>query len=310
MTEHDFAAPGAHETPSVSLIVCTTGRADRMAELAARLEGVLALGGAVDEVVVVDNSAAGGIAMPTHAGLRVVRSTLPGLSRSRTVGCLLARGDVLVFTDDDVEFAPEWPERMAEPILAGEWDVSASAVRLGPEFDDVDAPIVRGWLAEANLGDAEPVLVGAGMAIRRDLLGAGCWDPSLGAGTPLGFGEETLFQRMVAARGARAGVPAGAEVVHHPDRARLDPDQLRRTAEQKGRSGAYIAYHWNGETMARPRLRSLRRALRLWLHRRRRDKGRRWFERELGLIESQASAAGFAQESRRPRAYGARGLRS
>ncbi|GAA1999877.1 glycosyltransferase [Microbacterium ulmi] len=289
---------------SASLVVCTTGRSDRMPGLVARLQAALRDQRAVSEAVVVDNSPEGSLSELAGDGIRVVRAALPGLSLARTVGCIQARGDVLVFTDDDVEFAPSWPGRMAAPILAGELDATAAPVRLGPEFDDIASPLLRGWLAEANLPGDAVRLVGAGMALHRDLLGLGVWDQRLGAGVAgTAFGEETLFESMIRAQGARIDVVADAEVVHHPDATRLGPDYWRRTAQQKGLSEAYFAYHWLGETMPRPALRTARRRVRLWVHRRRHGSDPARFEQELRLIHSLAVSAGFSRESRSPRAY-------
>lgn len=297
-------AHGFSHGTEVSLVICTTGREDRLTQLLARARAVVDRAGERSEVVVVDNSAAGDVALPDVAGLRVVRAGLPGLSRARTTGCIQARGDVLVFTDDDVDFPADWPHRMARPILDGELDATAAPIRLGEELASITSPLLRGWLAEANLSGGTPHLVGAGMAFRRSMLGVGLWDPALGAGVPdLAFGEETLFGLMLRDAGARIGVATDAEVVHHPDLDRADPDRWRRTALQKGLSDAYISYHWHLETMPKPRLRELRRRVRLAGHRRRSRGDTAAFEEELVLIESWARAAGFVREQGRPRAY-------
>jgi glycosyltransferase involved in cell wall biosynthesis len=286
-------------SPRISLIVCTTGRRDRLDTLFERLSRVLNESAPLVEVVVVDNSREGDLVL-ADPRVRVVRCSLPGLSRARTAGCIQAHGDVLVFTDDDVEFDANWPERIAQPVLEGRLDVAAAPVRLGHEFDSIASALLRQWLAEANL-DGESRLVGAGMALHRRLLGYGAWDPRIGAGNPdFAFGEETLFESMITNAGARIGVVQDASVVHHPDQDRISPDYWRRTAEQKGRSGAYVAYHWSGETMPRATLRTWRRRLRLRLHR---SASGTPSEFELRLIESWARADSFRLLQSEPRAY-------
>ncbi len=276
----------------MSLIVCTTGAPDRMTELTRRLSAVLDASPDV-EVLVIDNSAAGGLTL-ADPRIRVERCALPGLSRARTAACALARADALVFTDDDVDFGADWPVRMAAPLLEGRYDATAAPVRLGPEFDRLRSPLAREWLAEANLRD-EARIVGAGMGLHRRTLALGLWDERIGAGWPdFAFGEESLFEEMIRERGARVGLVPDAEVVHHPDPARASNEHFLRIARQKGLSGAYIGYHWWGESLRMPRLREWRRRLRLAWHRTRRHGRRELDEDELRLVESIGVAAGHA----------------
>lgn len=304
-------ADAVHRTPAVSVIVCTTGASARMGALAHRLTAVLDAAASDEavgfEALVVDNSPAGGLTMPDPR-IRVVRCALPGLSRARTTACVQARGDVLVFTDDDVEFPASWPAAMAAPLLDGHLDAAAAPVRLGPEYDHLRSRLLREWLAEGNLGD-EVRLIGAGMAVHRRVLGSALWDERIGAGRPdFAFGEETLFESMIRAAGARIGLVREAEAVHHPDPARAGHDDLIRVAWQKGLSDAYYAYHWLGEGMPLPRLRRWRRQLRLRAFRlRRRDRELRQ-EEEARLVESVGRAAGFVILDGEPRAYRPRPL--
>jgi glycosyltransferase involved in cell wall biosynthesis len=272
-----------------------------MAALGQRLSAVLEVSPDF-EIVVVDNSTAGDVTM-SDSRIRVIRCALPGVSRARATACMHARGEALVCTDDDVEFAPDWPARMAAPLLDGRLDAVAAPVRLGPEYDALRSTLLREWLAEGNLGE-EVRLIGAGMAFHRRVLGFGLWEDRIGAGQPdFAFGEETLFEWMIRAAGARIGIERAAEVVHHPDPSRTEHDHFVRIAWQKGLSDAYSAYHWLGEGMPLARLRSLRRRLRLGIYRLRRRGRDRWDEEELRLIESAARAAGFAMIEGQPRAY-------
>ena len=290
---------GAEQSPNISLIVCTTGRPDRMDALAVRLANVLDASATPVEVIVVDNSGRSDL-LVADSRVRVVRSSLRGLSRARTTGCINALGDVLVFTDDDVEFDADWPELIAQPIIEGRLDATTAPVRLGSEFDSIRSVLLRQWLAEANL-DGEARLVGAGMAMHRRLLGFGTWDQRLGAGQPdYAFGEETLFEYMIKHAGARIEVVHEAGVIHHPDLDRISPAYWRRTARQKGRSEAYIAYHWGGESMPRATLRAFRRRVRLRAHRSEQGTAS---ESELRFIESLARAEAFRQLQTEPRAY-------
>jgi glycosyltransferase involved in cell wall biosynthesis len=286
--------------PTVSMVVCTSrARRARMDVLGQRLSAVLDHSRTGFEVVVVDNSPEADLTF-LDPRIRVVPCTVPGKSRALTVGCIHARGEVLVFTDDDVEFTADWPERMAAPLVNGSLDAVAAPVRLGPEFDFVTSTLQREWLAEGNL-DGEVRLIGAGMALHRRLFGFGMWDDRIGPGQPdFAFGEETLFEYMIRDAGARIGVVQDAEVIHHPDPQRSTDAHWRRMARQKGLSAAYVAHHWFGESMPIPALRAWRRRLRLRQH----SSGNPGVtESELGIIESLARAEGFQRLGREPRAY-------
>lgn len=272
-----------------------------MNELAHRLSAVLDASPEL-EVLVVDNSPEGALTMPDQR-IRVERCALPGLSRARSAGCRAAEGSVLVFTDDDVDFPPEWPMRMAAPLLDDEADAAAAPVRLGPEFDHLRSRLAREWLAEANL-DPPVRLVGAGMAIHRRMLTFGAWDERLGAGRPdFAFGEESLFELMIRESGARIVLVPDAGVIHHPDPARTTNDHFLRIARQKGLSDAYIGYHWRAQSLRMPRLRQWRRSLRLFWYRLVRPRRGDLDEHELRLVESIGLAKGYALLAAEPRAY-------
>ena len=65
------------------------------------------------EVIVVDNRPAG--APPVDLpGVRVVRETRPGISAARNRGLQEARGEIVAFTDDDVEVDRRWLRAIGE----------------------------------------------------------------------------------------------------------------------------------------------------------------------------------------------------
>lgn len=257
------------DRPRVSLVLATAGREDRLPLALDLGRRTVAASSEPAEFVVVDNGRTPSDALRRLAAddVRVVRAAIPGLSRARVVGTLAARGEVLVCTDDDVAYDASWLDRMSEPILAGRADAVASTVRLSPEIEARALPrVLRRWLAESPPADdpGPTLLIGAGMALRRDLVQVALWDPHLGAGVPdMGFGEETLFSLMALEAGARIVRADGPPVVHSPSLDRLDPERWERTAAEKAHSEAYIAHHWDGTTLRRARLRVLSRRRRL-----------------------------------------------
>jgi GT2 family glycosyltransferase len=111
-TARDQAARSAVR-PTVSVIVCTR---DRPHDLA-RCLAALGRGSRVaDEVIVVDNApatrATRGV-VESFPGVRYLLEPKPGLSAARNAGVRAAGGEILAFTDDDVEVHPEWVSRLA-----------------------------------------------------------------------------------------------------------------------------------------------------------------------------------------------------
>ncbi|HEY8545198.1 MAG TPA: glycosyltransferase family A protein [Acidimicrobiales bacterium] len=111
--------PGAG-TPVVTVIVCTYNRADRVGRT---VQAVLAQEGPDFELVVVDDGspdatpevlAALGEADP-QARLRVVRQANAGLGAARNAGLATARGEWVVFLDDDDVPDPGWLAALMAP---------------------------------------------------------------------------------------------------------------------------------------------------------------------------------------------------
>jgi glycosyltransferase involved in cell wall biosynthesis len=74
-----------------------------------------------DEVVVVDNNSRQSYdavfrAYRHRLHLRTFVETTPGIPAARNRGLREARGDILLFTDDDCEAEPRWVERMVKPF--------------------------------------------------------------------------------------------------------------------------------------------------------------------------------------------------
>ena len=101
--------------------------------------------------------------------LRIVDDPVPGKSGvlNRTLG--LVKGDVVVFTDDDVHVPRSWIVDMATPILEGRADAVCGRVVLAPHLDRPWlTPELRSQLAEMpDVSGDIPGMVGANMAASR-----------------------------------------------------------------------------------------------------------------------------------------------
>ena len=102
--------PVAHQPPSLPLsrasVVVPTNFA-RPAELRRCLKTLAELDHPDYEVIVVDNRPAGAPAVDIE-GARVVREPRPGISAARNRGVAVATGEIVAFTDDDVQVHPGW----------------------------------------------------------------------------------------------------------------------------------------------------------------------------------------------------------
>ena len=105
------------KSPFFSVIIPTY---NRPAELAACLRGLARLDYPADllEVIVVDDGGAmslDGIVAPylERLDLTLLRQENSGATTARNTGAAAAKGNYLVFTDDDCEFAPDWLQTLA-----------------------------------------------------------------------------------------------------------------------------------------------------------------------------------------------------
>jgi cellulose synthase/poly-beta-1,6-N-acetylglucosamine synthase-like glycosyltransferase len=124
----------------------------------------------------------------------------------------------------------------------------------------------------ASSHDAKPhngirELLGANMGFRRSVLErVPAFDTELGPGA-LGFGDDTLFGWQLSKAEFRIGYAPSAGVIHH-----VNPSRLRRTkwlsaARKRGRSEAYLRYHWEHSDIEFARLRQLYYYVKLQLRR-------------------------------------------
>jgi len=137
------------------------------------------------EVIVVDNNCSDGTAefleSMVDTRVRCLRESRQGVSHARNTAIAAARGDILAFTDDDVETAPDWVATIID------------ALDLRPDVDGVGGRVLPAWaarrpawltrarrvpLALQDHGDeprtfdrASPIgLIGANLALRAAVL--------------------------------------------------------------------------------------------------------------------------------------------
>jgi GT2 family glycosyltransferase len=191
--------------PQVSLIIPTYNREEELCET---LRCALAQTYPRLEIVIVDQASAH--TPSTRAFLeqaadriRSIRSSPPNLPLARNRGVEHARGEIIIFADDDVTFGPEFVEShvayyQAEPEIGG----VAGRVEVPPAarpFHPVGA-----YASEAR---------GCNMSYRRQVIfEVGGFDPRFSGNAR---GEEIDFVRRLRRRGYRLANGARATLFHH-----------------------------------------------------------------------------------------------
>jgi glycosyltransferase involved in cell wall biosynthesis len=239
--------------PDISVILCTlAGRRDIHATLQS-LAAVAAPEGQGVEWLIVENgpdplgpAAFAGFATPRRE-VRALHSAPRCKSIALNLALREARGEALLFADDDLRFRPDWMIRMAGPLLSGAAPAVAGAIELPAHLRRPwMAPYHLGWLGcirrESSARTGE--MAGANMGLHRRVLAqVPAYDEELGGGG-LGNCEDTLFSRQLIACGLAPHLVPAAVVEHH-----FQPEKLRyrnwvRNAEAAGRSEAYLQHHW------------------------------------------------------------------
>jgi GT2 family glycosyltransferase len=230
--------------PDVSLIVCSR---NRPAMLVDTVRSILAGSMVPAELVIIDQSDARNEELETlrtdrPCNIRYCWSATVGLSRANNAGIAAARHDLLVFTHDDVDVAPDWLEVIVERVVeAGPTAVVTGQVLPAPAEAGGFVPSTRVDPFPAVYRDrtCEGVLYPMNMGMYRTTFDAvGVFDERLGPGTQYPAAEDNdLCDRLLRA-GFGIRYEPGA-VLHH--RAwRSDRDYLAlRWAYGRGQGAFY-----------------------------------------------------------------------
>ena len=247
----------------LSVIVPTRNRAERL-ELALRSLAQQTLRPSNFEIIVVDNGSRDRTRVvvaefeKTFGSIRYVYDASPGLHVGRHHGFREAKGDVLVFIDDDIEAFPT----LLSSIKAAFEDSKVGLVGgkclpkyEGPVPDWLSAmwlPNSRGerrldYLSLIDLGElpkpVDPLLIfGCNFSIRRSLLieAEGFHPDALPEQLICFRGDgETYVSRYIAAKGYTAFYHPEASVYHHVPQNRMTIEYLCQRAYNEGISSSY-----------------------------------------------------------------------
>jgi GT2 family glycosyltransferase len=242
----------AYEPPltlSRASVVVPTNFA-RPAELRRCLKALAELDHPDYEVIVVDNRPADAPAAELE-GVRVVREPRPGISAARNRGLAVATGEIIAFTDDDVQAHPGWlsalgsrfarqPHISAVTGLVVPLELETQAQILfeqsGSGLDRGYAPLtferagrflVRRRDQQADREEVRSLYLtgefgsGANMAFRTAVLQAsGGFDEALGVGTQTRGGEDLAMLVELLTAGHQLGYEPAA-IIEHQHRATM-----------------------------------------------------------------------------------------
>jgi len=200
-------------TISASVIIPTHNRPAAVAETVDRCIKSARLVQA--DVVVVDDGSTPPLSLPHHSGVQVVRTAGVERSRARNQGACAARGELLLFVDDDITVAPDFVEQhllaskeFGDVIGVGKISLPANSAntpfgRFRRTIEEPSQARPRGLVAEGNFCTA------ANMSIRRStFLSLGGFDPAILSG------EDQDLALRFSARGGRIAYLPEADVIH------------------------------------------------------------------------------------------------
>lgn len=238
-----------------SIVVCTWNRSTSLRRTLASLRAQSVATHVNWEVLVVDNNSND----DTRSVIEACARTFPrvrycyepqqGLSFARNHGISLAKGDVVLFTDDDVAPEADWLQRILDGMAR--FDCDACGGYIAPVWES-EPP---SWLSERfhgflairadrtdtyEIDGTVPVPFGANMAFRRTVFARfGLFDVTRGrSGAVLASGEDgELFARILAA-GGKVIFFGDARVHHMVETFRLTKRYFRRWRFQTSRNMA------------------------------------------------------------------------
>ena len=243
-----------------SVIISSSNRATALEKTLRAFGEINVPSGWSAELIVVDNGSKDRTAEVVQAAgiqnfkVRYLYEGRVGKSNALNTGLAAASGEILLFTDDDVVPAADWLEKIATPLLNGEYEGVIGTIQLAENLSRPWMKLDHERALAAFAGNGRPVteLIGANMGLHRSVFQRiPGFDPELGPGAS-GFGEETLLSWQMSKIGLRLGLASEAVVVHHPDVSRLLRAEWLKGARKRAGSLAYILYHWEHGELKQP----------------------------------------------------------
>jgi GT2 family glycosyltransferase len=234
---------GGYADRTVSVVICTR---NRPTELKRCLHMLAMMSTGPNEIVVVDNdpsSTSVKAVVSQFPGVCYVPEPRPGLSVARNTGIRRCTGDIIAFTDDDVEVHSDWilniRKVFADPSIAAATGLILPAeLETEAEYQFQHGLNRFGWgycpltydarYFERTVSRGTPawhIGAGANMAFRREVFGRlGGFDERLGAGASGCSEDSEMWYRMLAAGGTCRYDPR-IVVYHYHRRSGIDLEE-------------------------------------------------------------------------------------
>ena len=224
--------------PTCTVVVCTRDRVDDLRQC---LDALCPSKPEGSQIVVVDNAPPNDLTarLASEYPVRYVREERQGLNWARSRGAKEARGEIVIYVDDDVVVDPNWIDAMRRPFI----DPGISAVSglilpreletLAQEYFENHFSFGLGFdRCEFKIPYIMPVMngdvgVGASMAIRRRIINElRLFDIEMDCGTVAMSGGDTHAFYLLLSHGCR--------MIYNPDavswhRHRKEMAELKRT---------------------------------------------------------------------------------
>ena len=206
--------PDIEPIPRISVIICTRNRAHALRESLDSVRIAAGDGAPSVELVVVDNGSTDSTYatvetwakdLPPELPVRLVREPRAGLSIARNTGVANARGDIILFTDDDCRLESDYLKRLGEVYATQSGAVIIGGrVELG---DPQDLPMTIKTDRTPAMFDGVDVgsfVIGSNLTLNRTAWTiVGLMDERFGAGGDFKASEETDYLH----RAHLAGIP-------------------------------------------------------------------------------------------------------
>lgn len=217
----------------LSVIICTYNRSELLAYCLNSLYEQSFDSGTI-EVIVVDNNSNDRtqelINEFSEKGVRNIIETNQGLSHARNRGAAEAKGEWLIYLDDDILLDPGMLDRCLK--WCDDQKIVAFGGAFSPWYHYGEPHWFKKEYASINLKydrvtelKGEEFLTGCVFALRKDSLSdVGGFDQNLGMrGNIVGYGEETEVQRLLRQKGKKIIFDPSIHVRHVVNPERLDP---------------------------------------------------------------------------------------
>lgn len=240
----------------ITVGICTWNRASLLDQTLTRIRDLRVPAGVQWELLVINNNCTDETDAvierhQSHLPLTRLWESEPGLSNARNRGMVHARGEAVLWTDDDVRVDPGW----LESAVAGAASFPNAAGFAGPivpwfpvEPDPVFLeafPALKNGFCGVDFGPVEREMkpdefaFGANMMYRSSAVAGLRFDPALGPkGEQHGYWDDVEYQKRIKANGGKFVWLPGMKVEHYVDPARMKLDYLRMYYYGNGASDA------------------------------------------------------------------------